>query len=180
MPQAKLFRTIRPKNLNVKAFERRMKEGLVEVEKGMLSDFHKTTRTWDHPVKFSSRTRVTSQPLQVLVWTTDRIYRFVNDGTRAHTIAPRKKGGVLAFPAKTVPKTTPRLISSRQGFKSKKTVFVRGSVRVRGITARKFDITIQKKWRPKFKQLLQQKLNQAARESGHRFRGGFRGTPPIR
>lgn len=172
MARSKLFRTIKPrKKIDKKIFNKKMKEGLDETGKLMKKQFEKTTRTFSKPVKFSIRTRVSPpKPFHVVVWTSNPIYKMINDGTKAHVITPTKKHGLLVFPAISRPKTTPRLISSKKGFKSKKMIFVRGPVKVKGIKARKFDTTIVKMIRPKFKKIMQKKLNEAAKASGMSMR----------
>lgn len=166
---ARIVRTIQPKKRFKKAvFKKKIKEGLEETGKLILKEYEKTTRTFETKVKFTIHTRVFKQPFRVQVTTRNKIYKWINDGTKAHTIKPKKKGGVLVFPAKTVAKTTPRLISSRKGFKSKKKIFVRGPVRVKGIKARRFDIPIAKRIRPKFNKIMQRKLNEAVDATGYR------------
>lgn len=170
---AKLFKTIRPKKLfKQQVFKDAMKEGLEETGKLMLIEFNKTTRTFSekNKPKFRIRTRVFKQPFTVSVTTTHKIYQMINNGTKAHVIKPTKPHGLLVFPKKTVAKTTPHLISSRKGSKSKAMVFVKGPVRVKGIVPRRFDRAIEKRIRPKFKAIMQRKFNEAADKSGYRRR----------
>jgi len=165
--QSVLFRTIKPaKAIKASVFNQFAKAELERIADGMLKDFLKTTRTWKHKPKFKKIIKFTGEPKRAEVTTTDRIYGYVNFGTPPHIIRPRKKGGVLVFPAKSTPKTTPRLISSRAGSSSKQLVFAR-EVRHPGIKARRFDLEITKKWRPQFKARMQVAYNKAARASGY-------------
>ena len=165
-----LFKTISPKKIKKSIFLKEMKAGLVETGVYILKQFNKTTRTFSKPVKFITRTRVSSQPMRVRVYTNNKIYAMLDKGTKKHVITPTKPHGLLVFPAVTRPKTTPRLISSKKGFKSKKMIFIRGPVTVRGIEARKFRVEIKKKAKPVFMKNMQRRLNIAARKSGHKIR----------
>lgn len=160
------FRTIRPsKKMKASVFNNEVKTELQKVADGILKDFAKTTRTWTHKPKFKKKVRSTGQPKKVEVWTSDKIYKYVNDGTKKHVIRPKKKGGVLVFPAKSTPKTTPMLISSKKGSRGKKLIFAK-EVQHPGTKARKFDKVISKKWKPRFYKALQKAYRTAARKSG--------------
>lgn len=76
-----------------------------------------TYRTWNHKPQFRTRFRSGSTTLEGIVSTIDVIYFWVDDGTKRHPILSRRSR-VLAFPSRSTPKTTPRIIGSRQGSRS--------------------------------------------------------------
>jgi len=65
-------------------------------------------------------------------------FDYVDRGTRAHWITPRRPGGILAFQAGYLAKTHPGSFGSTPGGPFGGMVFVRGPVWVKGIRARNF------------------------------------------
>lgn len=136
------------------------------VSKDLLLDFELSVATWDHKVKFERLVSVGPRSVDVLVDTDDEIYRYVNDGTVDHFVAPKKKGGVLAFPAVYAAKSTPGVPVSRTGGSSGPMVFSRGHM-VSGIKARNFDQVIKKEWVSKYKRAMEKAMANARKASGH-------------
>lgn len=95
-----------------------------QIEREMLRDFRRTTDTWQHKPEFQSMVDVSGANVTVLVGTDDPIYKFVDQGTRAHIIEP-KRARALAFQGRYTPKTMPRVLASVAGGSSGKTVFRR-------------------------------------------------------
>ncbi len=160
---------IRAHKFDPHAFEREFVQAGQKIADGMLKDFQKTTKTWEHEVKFETQVSASSNRMNVTVFTQDEIYGYVNDGTKRHRIKPKKKGGVLAFPSTFSPKTKVRVIGSTKGKKGKVDVVVGGDEGVMhpGTKARKFTVEIGKKWRPKLRQELDRAMARAAKRSGH-------------
>ena len=97
------------------------------------------TRTWEHKPEFDIRVLSESTGrARVSVTTTSEIFGYVNEGTRAHFIAPKKPGGVLAFNSRFSPKSTPGSLQARRGSSGPPVAFARG-VHHPGTKARKFD-----------------------------------------
>ena len=97
------------------------------------------TRTWDHKPDFNINAfSESSGRARVSVTTTSEIFGYVNEGTRAHFIAPKKPGGVLAFNSRFSPKSTPGSLQTRRGSSGPPVAFARG-VHHPGTKARKFD-----------------------------------------
>jgi hypothetical protein len=97
------------------------------------------TRTWDHKPTFNIQVLSEgSGSARVSVTTTSEIFGYVNEGTRAHFIAPKKPGGVLAFNSRFSPKSTPGSLQARRGSSGPPVAFARG-VHHPGTKARKFD-----------------------------------------
>lgn len=83
--------------------------------------FEKTTATWTHQPTFTNqRTRQ-----GYTVGTDDRIYGFVDRGTRAHEIRPRRTGGILRFTGPYHAKTKPNVIASYRGGRGRVAVWAR-------------------------------------------------------
>lgn len=131
-PRANMF--------NVNAIERAVGDAMKDLAKDAQKDLEKTTSTWEHDVDF----KIEMERGGFTVATTDEIYGYVDDGTRAHEIRP-KNGKQLKFTVGGAAKTTPRVIGSGPGR--------RGSTVVRskrvwhpGTKAREFTETLQQKY----------------------------------
>lgn len=134
------------------------------VRRDMLDDFQRTTATWKHKVKFTSKVSANAAAggVRIEVSTKDRVYGYVDEGTRPHIIRP-KRAKALAFPGgKYKPKTQPQVILSTPGGSSGKTV-VRPEVHHPGTEARKFSETIKKSYSKEFRRRMQNALDRFAR-----------------
>ena len=159
-----MFKEIKPKPLKEDAFRLEFLTMMHEMEREIKKDFKETTKTWDTNVEFVSIISLKGGP-SVLVGTDNEIYRMVNDGTKAHDIAPKGKKR-LAYQVQFVPKTAPGVIGSKAGGKSGNYTY-RGLVHHPGFKARAFDKVITKKWTPRFKRRAEEAMRIAAQKSGH-------------
>ncbi len=121
--------------------------------RGALVDFKVTTQTWNHQPGFTIET---PSPDERIVGTNSEIYNWVNNGTGAHTILPRRKR--LRFPSKFRPKSRPGAIRSNKGMRGGPIVYAR-AVRHPGIAARKFDEAIAKKWQQQLPIIMQRAID---------------------
>jgi hypothetical protein len=97
------------------------------------------TRTWKTRVEF--RTRVLSEgsgSARISVGTSSAIFAYVNEGTRAHWIRPKRRDGVLAFNSKFSPKSRPNNLQALKGFSGPPVGFAK-AVWHPGTEARHFD-----------------------------------------
>lgn len=97
------------------------------------------TRTWKHRVEF--RTQVLSESsgsARISVGTTSAIFAYVNEGTRAHWIRPKRRDGVLAFNTRFSPKSRPNNLQAFRGMSGPPVGFAR-AVWHPGTEARHFD-----------------------------------------
>lgn len=124
------------------------------VAKDIQVDFKVTTQSWQHKVEFPISSPATYERQ---IATDDEIYGYVNDGTRAHDIAP-KGGGVLRFNTPFQSKTLPNQIMSRSGSKGT-TPAVARVVHHPGTTARAFDKAIHDKWEKLFPDIMQRAID---------------------
>lgn len=83
--------------------------------------FEKTTATWTHQPAFT----VEKSARGYTVGTDDEIYGYVDKGTRAHEIRPRRAGGVLRFAGPYHAKTKPNVIASYGGGRGRIVVWAR-------------------------------------------------------
>lgn len=157
MPQIKLVPIkVKKDHLSPKRFKQAIERAKDEAEIGVLDGYYKTTKTWKHAVRFYSvRARDT-----LTVFTDDKIYEYVSEGTKPHLIFPRR-AKALRFSAKSRAKTRPRVIASGQGSKSGKIVFSKGVIHP-GTQAREFHKVIATKWEKKYPTIMRAQIKLAA------------------
>lgn len=163
-----IAKSIKPSRFKVEAIYRELEKEAEAVSKEIEADFKKTVRTWNRKVKFIRLVQVGNDQVAVLVGTDDEIYRYVDEGTRAHWIYPKRKKA-LKFTSDYKAKTTPQIIDSQAGGAFGDMVFSK-SVRHPGTKARQFDKEIQKKWKKKFKRHMEDALKRGVKASGHAIR----------
>ncbi len=124
------------------------------VAKDIQVDFKTTTQSWEHKVDFPIQ-----QPnaYRRIVATDDEVYGWVNDGTKAHDIFPKKK--ILVFKTPFKPKTVPNKIMSGPGSKGTNVAISKRGVHHPGTKARKFDVAIKNKWDKEFGVIMQRALD---------------------
>lgn len=148
-----------------KVFLDAIKSEQKKVGDDIKKDFEKTTKTWKHKVVFRVQSKESGSQSTVNVFTTDKIYGYVDEGTRAHIIRP-KKAKALSFKGIYRTKTKPHVINSSSGGSSGKQVFAQ-EVHHPGTDPRYFARDIQAKWQPQLSKRIQTTINKAAKQSGH-------------
>lgn len=129
--------------------------GLDAVAKEAQDLLTKPTGSWQHKPKM----RTAKGKGWRAAGTDDKIYRFVNDGTKAHVIRPRR-GKLLAFgPSK--PKTRPGSLTPRKGGRAKKAKTFVQQVNHPGTKARKFDEAAAKKLQRTIAKAIQAEITKA-------------------
>jgi hypothetical protein len=168
-------KAIKPARFKSEAFTKAITAAANEAAKQIEKDFEATTKTWKHKPKFVKEVDVRTSPVQVLVGTDDEIYRYVDEGTKPHPIfagiyTGKSNKKALAFqwggPGSYRAKTSPGVIGSKAGGPTGPMVAF-PFVQHPGTNPRNFDETIQKKWEPRFKRLMEQAMSAGARGSGH-------------
>lgn len=147
------FRPIKTKKYSAPEVLREVKKALDYEGRVERTMFESTTKTWRRKVKFVSVVVAGGGIAAVATGTDDKIYQYVNDGTRAHIIRP-VRARVLRFRTGYRSKTSPRVIGSHKGGASGPYRF---AMRVRhpGTKARRFDDEIQKRRKQPFAKLVQ-------------------------
>lgn len=109
---------------DINALEREMEAGLDETADETEELYKKTVKTWKHKVTF--RKMKTSNGRSI--YTTDKIYQYVDKGTKPHVIRAKRAPNLRFMSQGFKPKTTPGKIDSvagapaDSGFVSKKQV----------------------------------------------------------
>lgn len=161
---ALVFKVIKPTRLRVDAMRLELLNSMRKVGTGIKGDFEKTTATWKTPVKFDEQISLSGGP-QVEIFTTNKIYGYVDQGTEPHVIVP-KKAKALRFQSGYRAKTTPGVIGSSGGGSFGDTVYSKGILHP-GNAPRNFSKEIEKIWQPKFKRAMEASMSKVAKASGH-------------
>ena len=92
-----------------------LKQVAQTAERETLRRFRRSSRTWRHQPDFQVIQEVTPTSIELLVGTDDKVYGYVDRGTRPHWIAPRKPGYPLRFRSGYKAKTVPGVLNSGPG-----------------------------------------------------------------
>ena len=160
---------IKPSTLKVDAIRLAFLNAIRKQATEIKKEFEKTTATWKTDVEFEQAISLKGPGPELLVFTDNEIYGYVNNGTEEHIIQP-KRAKALAFQwggkGSYTPKTTPRVIGSKRGGPSGPMVS-RAWVLHPGSEGRHFDDEIEKKTRPQFKRAMEKAMSDARKKSGH-------------
>lgn len=94
------FRTIAPKLLPIKVFEKNFEKAARLMEKDVKAAFADAVANWKHQPDFRGYVRIDSKGIYISVGTQDLIFKFQDLGTKAHIIRP-KRAKVLHWVAPT-------------------------------------------------------------------------------
>lgn len=153
------------KPANVAAARLAILNELRAVGKEIKKDFDATTATWEHKPDFKLDISLAGGEPAVTVGTDSTIYKWVDEGTKPHTIAP-VKAQVLAFKSGYKAKTQPGVIGSTGGGAEGDQVFAM-VVSHPGTEARKFSEKIKRKWAGQFGKRMVEAMAKAAKATGH-------------
>lgn len=162
-----LAKSIKPAKLRDDKMRLELLTAMNEIGEGVKKDFERTTKTWNHKVKFVIVKAIPTNlgRVEILVGTDDPIYRYVNEGTKEHIILP-KKATRLRFKGTYTAKTQPGVIDARPGGSSGEDVFSMGVIHP-GNKARNFDDAIAKHWQIRMKRRMEESMRRAVQVSGH-------------
>lgn len=118
-------------------------------------DFESTVSSWDTVVRFM----ILSRKGEREVATNNKIYKWVNDGTKKHVIRP-KNAKMLVFMLGGAPKTKPGYVGSGPGRQGAALAFAM-KVFHPGTKPRRFNKIIRNQWANKLPKLLQKAINDA-------------------
>lgn len=166
-----LLKTIKPKRLNEQAMKDALYNAIRRVRTKVLKDYEGTVATWEHKPKFIAETSLAIAGPRLEVYTTDEIYRYVDEGTKPHEIWAGAYTGKsdkksLAFASAFSPKTKPNNLKSGAGSKGTVDTFT-PFVNHPGTAARNFSEMIAKKNAKLFRTEMEKGMKDAAKASGH-------------
>lgn len=127
-----------------------------ELGKEAVRLFRGTVRSWQHKPHFEALTEVSGSNITVIAGTDDRIYGYVDRGTRPHVIRPRWAPR-LRFMSGFSPKTQPGSLQSGPG-KSAPPVVYATEVRHPGTRPRHFTKSVLAKTSAKAGPLLTRRV----------------------
>jgi len=157
---------IKPARLQDKAFSQTILDALEKAGKTIKDeDYGAITKTWKHKPKIEVVVDLAGPGPTLLVGTDDEIYGYVDEGTRAHVIVPRR-AKVLKFKSGYVAKTAPGVIGSTSGGPTGGDVYSAGVIHP-GTKAREFEKTIKEKRESWFKKQMEAAMREAAKKSGY-------------
>lgn len=166
-----VFKAIKPKRLKDAALRLHLLNEMRKYGNVIKKDFEATTAKWDGEkprweilVSLQRGTTVAvasnGPPKGVQKW------EWMDKGTRAHDIRPKRPGGMLAFRDTYTSKTMPGVIGSRSGGSSGNLVLAK-KVRHPGTKARHIEAAIRKRHQPRFRRAMERAMKEAAKKSGH-------------
>ena len=167
-----LTKTIKPKTLQIDKMRLELLNAMHKFGTVVKGDFEATTSTWKHKPKFEDQVSLRQATGPALfVFTQDKIYGYVDKGTRPHEIwagyyTGKSDKKTLAFPSMFTPKTTPGSLKSGPGSSGGETVFT-PYVQHPGTEPRGFSKGIAKQDLPKFKRAMEAAMKQARSVSGN-------------
>jgi len=160
-----VWKTIKPQRLKDAEMKREVRNALDRMQRAIKKDYERTTKTWEHKVRFQTQESIKPTGPAVLVGTDDLIYKFVDEGTRPHLIRARRAPR-LVFQTGYKSKTLPGVLDARHGGKFGP-IATALAVQHPGTEARGFTEMLQKTWQAKFKAEMEKAMVRAARVSGH-------------
>lgn len=157
----------------LKEIDKRIRQGVIEdtrvVANRQAARLNNVTRKWKNKVAFKREEKQergeTRQ--QIVAEGTDKaleIFGYVDEGTEAHLIFPKKEGGVLAFKSKYSARTAPIANENAgTGKSSGKTKFSKGVLHP-GNEAREFTAYAQLQAEVELEERIEQRINRIAAE----------------
>ncbi len=161
-----LYKPIKPAKFKAPEIRKAIEREARFIADEVYLDFLLTVSKWSKQPKFEKLVQVGPSSVEILVGTDNLIYKFVSGGTRDHYV-PKTGVARMAFRPGYSAKTIPGLITSQTGGASGDLVVRTGRWKVSGIKARKFEETIGKKWKPRFKKRMQKAMRSGVKASGH-------------
>lgn len=159
---AKLKAITPPKQTWSKTMTAEIAKATTDTLNTMKHDFERTVRGWNTRVIFTTQKslKVSGDSLRGSVGTDNKIYGYVNNGTRAHIIRP-KRAKALRFRTGYRPKTQFRTLISKSGGGAYGPYAYAQVVRHPGTAPREFDVTIADMRQPDYEQAVRKAIMKA-------------------
>jgi hypothetical protein len=153
---------ILPKHIpSSKDYLKVMQASALKAIKAAKRDYESTTHTWNHKPKFVIVEQETAVDYLAATGTNDKIYGYVDDGTRAHVIRP-KRSKYLRFLSGYRAKTRVGIIGSQEGGAFGDPRFAT-EVNHPGFPGRKFTQTIRSRRQKTLEQDISHEIAKTAR-----------------
>ena len=167
-------RAIIPDEPQPDALRQGMLKGMEDMAEAIIEDFEKLTQFWKGPkpkwkvLFFTTRGRISFQvQLANPASEAAKIFGYLDKGTKAHIIRPKKAGGVLVFRENYTPGSFRNSLRVRRSSSSGKQVFVRGPVPHPGSDPRNWSVLIAEKWDSDAVDFMDPFVDEAVVETGH-------------
>jgi len=165
-----MWKAIKPKRLQDKTFRLAMLQAMTSAGQQCVREYRKTTATWNHRVDFKPLLSLRGGILEMVVATDDKVWNYVNQGTRPHLIwagqyTGKSKARNLKFQETYYPKTIPGVVGSVRGGSFGRWIY-RPYVQHPGTAPRHFDRAIMTAFQPRYKRIVEKAMSDWARESG--------------
>lgn len=135
-----------------------------QTEPDIKRQFQKTVEGWKHPPDWSQKFTNQANYISVAVWASGankEQYALVNYGSPAHTITPKRRGGLLRFQPGYRSATRPKILSSRAPQRSGEYVTA-FAVKHPGFSPRHFDEAVAEEIAPRFVKDVQDAISLGA------------------
>lgn len=129
----------------------------------LSKEFKKTVEGWTNPPRFNPHIHHV-QKLSAEVSTESERYNFVNNGTAAHRITPKRAGGLLRFQPGYRAATRPGVIGSSRPSRFGDHISSRGVLHP-GVEARNFDEVIAEGYAETFVEDIQDAISMAVEKA---------------
>lgn len=157
MPGVIQTKLIKPKKLRVEDIRRELEIAVTFEGDAIRKEYEKTTRTWNHKPEFEVLPEVSDTEATVLVGTDDKIYKFLDEGTRVRYATLSKDWQS---------KTKPGIIGSGPG--RGRVLFVSKKRPRPGIEARRFTQIIQSRRKRPFHRSMIKAMRKGADKANAR------------
>ena len=154
-------------DLSARLLKNAMADATREAAKEIRRDFERPVRTWDHQPSIFEEIRVTPSVAEALVGTDDKIFLWLDQGTRRHWIEP-VRANALRFLSGYHAKTSPGSLQAGGGGRFGEVRFSKGHYR-KGITPRRFTDQIQRRSDKRTPGIFDKHLKRWASRSGRRM-----------
>lgn len=149
-------------NVILPNLQRIIDEEIAREAKAVKREYESTTKTWKHKPDFEATGSETTASVDV--GTDDKIYGYVDKGTRSHKIRPKRPGYPLRFNSVGFrAKSVPNKITARAGRPASPPTVAAMEVKHPGNEARNFSKLILERSRKRFAKNFQKRLQMELR-----------------
>jgi hypothetical protein len=160
MSPVAVLKEIKPAKFKEKAFVQAFTKEANRSAKDIEKDYKKTTTKWKKKPKWEKLIQVGPDSVEILVGTDNKIYLYVDEGTKSHIILPRKRK-VLRWLGKGY---------GGKGKPKKGDYVFAAHVFHPGFKGYHHSVRIAKIWKRKFKKRMEAAMRRGVKASGHQIK----------